>query len=107
MENRIKEHQSDLFGHQMSTHTMRSNQLRLYFSTIAHMLMTTLRHEALADTELERAQPATIRLKLLKIGALISVSVRRVCVRLASGYPYQELFAKALSRLKLMRQAPA
>jgi hypothetical protein len=107
MENRIKEHQNDMFGHQMSTHTMRSNQLRLYFSTIAYMLVNTLRHEALAGTELERAQPSTIRLKLLKIGALVTVSVRRICIRMASGYPYQQLFAQALDRLKLMRLSPA
>lgn len=107
MENRIKEHQTDMFGHQMSTHLMRSNQLRLYFSTIAYMLVTTLRAEALTGTELERAQPGTIRLKLLKIGALVTVSVRRICLSLASGYPHQQLFAQTLDRLKLMRAAPA
>lgn len=107
MENRIKEHQGDLFGHQTSTHMMASNQLRLHFSTIAHMLLTTLRHEALAGTELERAQPGTLRLKLLKIGALVSISVRRICLRLAGGYPYQQLFSLALTRLKQMRASPA
>jgi hypothetical protein len=106
MENRIKEHQTDLFGHQMSTHTMASNQLRLYFSTIAYMLITTLRHHALAGTELERAQPGTIRLKLLKIGAVVTISVRRIWLRMASGYPCQQLFAQALQRFQHLRAAP-
>jgi hypothetical protein len=107
MENRIKEHQTDMFGYRLSTHTMRSNQLRLFLSTIAYMLLTTLRREGLGGTELEKAQAGTIRLKLLKIGALVKVSVRRIWFRLASGYPYQELFAEVLDRLKLLPRAPA
>jgi hypothetical protein len=107
MENRIKEHQADMFGDRMSTHTMRSNQLRLYFSTIAYMLLTTLRREALVGTELEKAQAGTIRLRLLKIGALVRVSVRRVWIRIASGYPYRELLETILSRIRKIPVAVA
>ncbi|HZD92894.1 MAG TPA: IS1380 family transposase, partial [Candidatus Sulfotelmatobacter sp.] len=87
MENRIKE-QLMLFADRTSTAYLRSNQLRLYFSSVAYMLLQMLRRLGLAGTELAKAQCATIRLKLLKIGALIRISVRKVWVSLAGGYPY-------------------
>ena len=93
MENRIKE-QLMLFADRTSTAYLRSNQLRLYFSSVAYVLLQMLRHLGLQGTELAKAQCATIRLKLLKIGALIRISVRKVWVSLASGYPYVELFQK-------------
>jgi hypothetical protein len=92
MENRIKE-QLMLFADRTSTAYLRSNQLRLYFSSVAYMLLEMLRHLGLKGTELAKAQCATIRLKLLKIGALLRFSVRKVWVSLASGYPYVTLFA--------------
>jgi len=100
MENRIKEQQMGLFADRTSTGTMRGNQLRLYFSSIAYILMHDLRRLALKGTDLERAQCTTIRLKLLKIGAQVHVSVRRVWIRMAAGYPYKEAFQQALDNLQ-------
>jgi hypothetical protein len=100
MENRIKEQQLGLFSDRTSTATMRGNQLRLYFSSIGYILMHDLRRLALQGTELERAQCTTIRLKLLKIGAQIQVTVRRVWIRMAAGYPYKEVFLQALDNLQ-------
>ena len=94
MENRIKEQQLDRFADRTSATKMKANQLRLWFSSIAYMLMNEIRRIGLAGTELAQAQCGTIRLKLLKIGAQVRVSARRVVVRLASSYPSQELFAK-------------
>jgi hypothetical protein len=91
MENRIKE-QLMLFADRTSTAYLRSNQLRLYFSSVAYVLLQMLRHLGLQGTELAKAQCATMRLKLLKIGALIRFSVRKVWVSLAGGYPYVTLF---------------
>jgi hypothetical protein len=102
MENRIKEQQLGLFADRTSTATMRGNQLRLYLSSIAYILMHGLRRLALKDTELEHAQCTTIRLKLLKIGAQVQVTVRRVWVRMAEGYPYQDIFQQALDNLNLI-----
>jgi hypothetical protein len=99
MENRIKEQQLYLFADRTSTSVMRSNQLRLWFSSMAYVLMDTFRQTALVGTEMERAQCSTIRVKLLKIGAQIKVSVRRVVLMLASGCPYQEIFAAAYRNL--------
>lgn len=98
MENRIKE-QLMLFADRTSTAYLRSNQLRLYFSSISYVLMQTLRRLGLQGTELAQAQCATIRLKLLKIGALIRITVRKVWISLASGYPYAELFAQIHNKL--------
>ena len=100
MENRIKEQQLDLFADRTSTSWMRSNQLRLWISSVAYLLLNELRRVGLKGTELEHAQCSTIRTKLLKIGALVSVSVRRIRLRLASGYPYKELFATILANLQ-------
>jgi hypothetical protein len=106
MENRIKEQQLALFADRTSTALMRSNQLRLYFSTFAYQLMQGLRRLGLQGTEMARAQCQTIRLKLLKIGAQIRVTVRRVCFSLASGYPLTQLFAQVHRNLRAI-PAPA
>ena len=99
MENRIKE-QLMLFADRTSTAFLRSNQIRLYFSSMAYVLMEALRRLGLKQTELAQAQCATIRLKLLKIGALIRITVRKVWVSMASGYPYHDLFAQAYAQLR-------
>jgi hypothetical protein len=98
-ENRIKEQQLDLFADRTSTGKMWSNQLRLYFSSIAYVLIKTLRRMALAGTVLEKAQCGTIRLKLLKIGAQIRVTVRKIWVSLAGSYPHTALFAQVIATL--------
>jgi hypothetical protein len=99
MENRIKE-QLMLFADRTSTAFMRSNQIRLYFSSIAYLLMEALRRLGLKETELAQAQVTTIRLKVLKIGALIRVTVRKVWIALAGGYPYAELWARIWGQLQ-------
>jgi hypothetical protein len=104
MENRIKEQQLHLFADRTSAATMRANQLRLWFSSAAYVLMHALRRLALPGTELARAQCQTIRLKLLKIGAQVRVTVRKVWVSLAQGCPYQDLFLRAHETL--LRLAP-
>lgn len=98
MENRIKE-QLMLFSDRTSTHYLRSNQLRLYFSSIAYVLLQMLRQLGLQGTELAKAQCSTIRLKLLKIGALIRITVRKVWISLAGGYPHVELFRQIHEKL--------
>lgn len=100
MENRIKEQQLALFADRTSTHEMRSNQLRLYFSSFAYVLMQTLRRLGLKGTALAKAQCDTIRLKLFKIGAHIRLSVRRVCIAFSESYPYAELFRHILRTLQ-------
>lgn len=99
MENRIKE-QFVLFADRVSVSTMRGNQLRVYLSVIAYTLMNGLRRLGLRATAMATAQVGTIRLKLLKIGALIQVTVRKVWVRMASSYPYQALFSQVLKQLR-------
>ena len=89
MENRIKEQQLDLFADRTSTHTMRANQIRLYFSSFAYVLLCALRRLGLQDTELARAQCGTIRTRLLKIGAQVRVSVRRVWISFSECFPAQ------------------
>lgn len=100
MENRIKEQQLFLFADRTSSATMRANQLRLWFSAAAYVLMNELRRVALAGTELARAQCNTMRLRLLKIGARVTVSVRRVRVQFAAGYPWQGLFRTAMGQIQ-------
>lgn len=100
MENRIKEQQLDLFADRTSSWWMRTNQTRLYFSSMAYVLMSELRRIGLAGTELARAQCGTIRLRLLKIGARVRVSVRKIWVSMSEGYPLQSLFAEVWSRLR-------
>ena len=101
MENRIKE-QLMLFSDRTSTAFLRSNQVRLYFSSVAYLLMHALRRLGLRGTELAQAQCATIRLKLLKIGAQIRVTVRRVWISLAEGYAYAALFAQVYAQLRAL-----
>jgi hypothetical protein len=98
MENRIKE-QLMLFSDRTSTAYLRSHQLRLYFSSLAYVLLQSLRRLGLEGTELAQAQCTTLRLKLLKIGALIRITVRKVWVSLAGGYPYAELFRQIHAKL--------
>jgi hypothetical protein len=98
MENRIKE-QFGLFADRVSAETMRANQLRMYFSAMAYVLMCGLRRLALPTTELATAQVATIRARLLKIGAVVRVSVRRIALSLAAGYAWPQVFAQAHANL--------
>jgi len=100
MENRIKEQQLYLFADRTSCRTMRANQLRLWLSSVAYVLLQTLRQQGLRGTEMAQARCDTIRLKLLKIGAIVRVSVRRVWFSLSQSCPYQTLFAKILENLK-------
>jgi len=99
MENRIKEQQLDLFADRTSTHTMRSNQVRLYMSSMAYVLMQALRRLGLAGTEMAKAQCGTIRLRLLKIGARIRVTARKVWVHMAEACPWAEVFLEAWRRV--------
>jgi hypothetical protein len=100
MENRIKEQQLDLFADRTSTQTMRANQIRLYFSSFAYVLLCALRRLGLKGTELARAQCGSIRTKLLKIGAQVRISVRRIWVSFSESYPYPELFGAILDNLR-------
>jgi Transposase DDE domain group 1 len=104
MENRIKEQQLGLFADRTSSATMRANQLRLWFAAMAYALINHLRHRGLRQTELQRAQVSTIRARLLKLGARITISVRRVVASLSSAFPLQTLFAQVLANLQV---APA
>jgi hypothetical protein len=99
MENRIKECQGELFADRTSSATMRANQLRLWFASMAYVLLCALRRIALGHTRFAQASCGSIRLALLKIGALITVSFRRIKFALASGCPYQDDFRKAHARL--------
>jgi len=99
MENRIKE-QFSLFADRVSAETMRANQLRLYLSTMAYVLVSGLRRLGLKATELAQAQVSTIRTKLLKIGAQVRVSVRKVWVSMASSYPWQDVYRQVWTNLR-------
>ncbi len=103
MENRIKEQQLHLFADRTSAGTMRANQVRLFCSSIAYVLLNALRRLGLNGTELACAQCQTIRLKLLKIGALVRVTVRKVWVKLSSGSPYAEVFRRVHANLARLR----
>jgi Transposase DDE domain group 1 len=100
MENRIKECQLDLFADRTSAATMRANQLRLWFASLAYVLVCALRRIGLAHTQFATATCGTIRLKLLKIGALVRISVRRVMIAMASACPWQHEFALAHAMLR-------
>ncbi len=106
MENRIKEQQLFLFADRTSAATMRANQLRLWFSSVAYTLMNALRRLGLKGTKLAKAQCDTIRLKLLKIGAQIRVTVRKVWVSLSESYPYQQLFKQVYENLRRLCPIP-
>jgi len=100
MENRIKEQQLYLFADRTSASTMRANQLRLWLSSVAYVLVNTLREVGLKGTQLEKAQCHTIRLKLFKVGAAVRVTVRKVWLSLSTAYPYAETFTRALRNLR-------
>jgi hypothetical protein len=99
MENRIKEQFLDLKVGRISTHYVRSNQLRMAFSTVAYLLMHQLRSRALRGTDMETATCATIRQKLLKVGAVVKLSCRRLLVSISAAYPFQGLWKLAASRI--------
>ena len=99
MENRIKECQLDLYADRTSAATMRANQLRLWFASMAYVLICALRRIGLAETAFADATCGTIRLKLLKVGALVRISVRRIKIAMASACPAAEDWARAARRL--------
>ena len=99
MENRIKECQLDLFADRTSAATMRANQLRLWFASMAYVLLCALRRIGLRHTQFADATCGTIRLRLLKLGALVRISVRRIKVSIASACPWRDEFALAHLRL--------
>ncbi len=99
MENRIKE-QLSLFADRVSTETMRANQMRVYLAGMAYVLVSALRRIGLQGTEMARAQATTIRLRLLKVGARVRVTARRVWVELAGSFPLQALFWRAAEQLR-------
>jgi Transposase DDE domain group 1 len=100
MENRIKECQLDLYADRASAATMRANQLRLWFASLAYVLMEAVRRLGLQGSELAKATAGTIRLKLLKIGAVVTVSVRRIKIALATACPAKTIYALAHERLR-------
>ena len=100
MENRIKEQQLDLFADRTSTQTFESNQLRLWLSSMAYVLMQAFRQNCLSKTSFAKATVGTIRLSFLKLGARITVSVRRILIAIASSCPYQDILAMAYSRIQ-------
>lgn len=100
MENRIKEQQLYLFADRTSTRYMDSNQIRLWLSSVAYVLLQTLRHIGLKGTKLAQAQCHTIRLKLLKIGALIRITVRKIWLSFSEAYPYADLFRLVLQNIR-------
>jgi hypothetical protein len=104
MENRIKEQQLYLFADRVSAATMRANQVRLYESAVAYLLVHALRRLGLKDTPLEQAQAPTLRQKLLKIGTQVRVTTRRVWLSWAQAYPYEARFRRVYENL--IRRAP-
>ena len=106
MENRIKEQQLCLFADRTSSATMRANQLRLYLSTFAYVLINTVREVGLAGTAMAKAQCSTIRLKLFKIAAVVRITTRKVWLSLSSVHPFQHLYATALRNLRALPHAP-
>ena len=104
MENRIKEQQLSLFADRTSCQTMRANQLRLAFSTMAYVLMRALREFGLKGTVLETAQADTVRLRLLKIGATVRITVRKIWIAFSEAYPWQELFGQVYDQLTVWRR---
>jgi hypothetical protein len=100
MENRIKEQQLGLFADRTSAGTVRANQLRLYFSTFAYVLLAELRRVGLAGTDLAAAQATTIRERLLKIGARVRITVRRIWVSLSEAHPLRDIFSRAFNSIE-------
>jgi hypothetical protein len=99
MENCLKEQKLGLHSDRTSTHTFEGNQLRLWFASVAYILMNALRDQCLAKTELKNATVETIRTKLLKLGAVITISKRRILIAISSTCPYKEIFATVYKRL--------
>jgi hypothetical protein len=99
MENRIKEQQLDLFADRTSCHGFRANQFRLLLASAAYVLIAHIRRVGLQGTELAKAQAGTIRLKLLKVAARVTLSVRRIVLHLPSAYPCQRVFTHLVRRL--------
>jgi len=106
MENRIKEQQLWLFADRTSASTMRANQLRLWFSSVAYTLMLALRRLGLKGTELARAQCGSIRTRLLKVGAQVRVTVRKVWVAFSQSYPWADLFERVYAHLRRQQPVP-
>jgi hypothetical protein len=106
MENRIKEQQLMLFANRVSCATMRANQVRLCLATVAYVVLRALRQFGLAQTELAQAQCETIRVKLLKLGAVVRVTVRKVWLSLSESYPLRELFGRVVERLRQLAEWP-
>ena len=102
MENRIKECQLDLYADRTSAATLRANQLRLWFASLAYVLMEAVRQLALAGTEMANATAGSIRLKLLKLGAVVTISVRRIKLAFATACPMRGLFTAAVGRLRAL-----
>ena len=102
MENRIKEQQLYLFADRTSAATMRANQIRLWFSSLAYTMVHLVRHLALKGTRLARAQCHTLRLKLFKIGARVRVTARRIWVSFTEACPYADLLAVVVARLRAL-----
>lgn len=102
MENRIKEQQLELFSDLPSTHSFEGNQLRLWFSAMAYVLIQAFRALCLAKTPLATATVGTIRTLLLKLGARVLSSVRRVLISISSSCPYQDIFAIAYQRIQAL-----
>ena len=106
MENRIKEQQLCLFADRTSAATMRANELRLWFASMAYTLMNALRRLGLKDTSMARARCDTIRLKLFKIGARVRITFRKVWVSMAESCPYRRIFRQVYDNLVGTRPIP-
>ena len=102
MENRFKEQKLDLNSGRTSTHTFVGNQLRLWFSSVAYIFMNALPEQCLAKTELQNATVGTIRTKLLKLGATITVNSQKIFISISSSCPYKEIFALVYNYLSLL-----
>ena len=100
MENRIKAQQLQLFADRTSTHYMHSNQLRVYSSAFAYIMLERLRSVGLKGSKYHKAQCDTIRLVLLKLGTVVKTSIRRVLLSFSENYPHAQLFSQALEKLK-------
>jgi hypothetical protein len=105
-ENRIKEQQLMLFADRVSCSTMRANQVRLCLATAAYIMLRALRQFGLAQTELAQAQAETIRVKLLKLGAVARVTVRKVWLSLSESYPLREVFVRVVAALRQVAERP-
>ena len=106
MENRIKEQQLDLFADRLSCQGFATNEVRLWLSCFAYVLSERMRAVALRGSALARASLGTIRTRLLKVGVLIDVSVRRIRVRLSSAFPLRKIFVAAARQIQAMRARP-